>query len=242
MDKNELTDIFTSSFKSFIDNCIPLSKNDNIVYFMSKSNQMYGLDTSKQSLFEPNSSNKYKIINSCIDLYFNDDVKKSFETKTGVKFNDLTELLLKFNYREKNIGKKFFYSNKERKIFVWSLINHKWEIGDDDELVYLFTNSNIIKKSVDKLSDSNLISNKENKTTKNSLEDLGANFEDMEEVPKRFKDASIHYYNNKDKKIYSLNIISGSWYIPDETIQKQILVHVIKSQNSSTDKNLVTNL
>jgi hypothetical protein len=219
---NNIKKNFNDVFNRFINQSIPLKEEDNIIYFMSQTNQLYGLDIKNQSIFEPNSSNKYKIINSSIKVYFNDEVKKMLENKVNVKFDELEELILKFNYREKNIGKKFYYSEKERQIFVWSLVNNKWELGDND-LVYLFKNSDIIKEISN--------NNSNNIIVKKTLDELGGKIEDMEEITKRFKDNSIHYYNKKDNKIYSLNILTGSWYNPNDNIQKQIIKHYNANNN-----------
>ena len=88
---------------------------ENYIYFISESNQLYGFDTSKNILFEPSSVNKFNLVNSSMETYFTDDIKKMLEDKAKLKFNDLTELTLKINYREKYIGRKFFFSKAEQR-------------------------------------------------------------------------------------------------------------------------------
>ena len=212
----QLKKTFKEAIDKFIDTSIPLSVKDNFIYFITESNQLYGFDISKNILFEPTSVNKVNLINGSMEIYFTDDVKKSLEDKAKIKFSDLVELSLKTNYREKYIGRKFFFSNTEQRIFVWSLTSTKWERSDVDALRHIFANNEI-------LIDSSTIKKSEKAK---SLEDLGIEFNDLEEISLRFKDASIHYYHTKLNKVYSLNIALNLWYIPSDTVQKQLLAHV----------------
>lgn len=222
----DLKKMFKETIEKFIDDCIPLSSKDNLIYFISKSNQLYGFDINKNVLFEPNSINKFNLVKSCMEIYFNDDVKTLLENKAKIKFNNLTELSVKINYREKYIGRKFFFCKNSRKIYVWSMVSGKWEISDVDTLRHIFSNNEI-------LNDVSLIKKSEKAK---SLDDLGINFNDLEEITLRLKDTSIHYYHKKLNKIYSLNIAMGLWYVPSDTVQKQLLLH-IKTQNNENLEN-----
>lgn len=218
-------DKLKKTLNDFIDKCIPLmQEKDNHIYFISDSYQLYGFDIVKNALFEPSSVNKYNLIKSSMDFYFTDDTKNDFEEKTGIKFNELEELTLKINYRDKYIGRRFYYSKSNKRIYIWSLITRSWEKADVDSLRSIFTNNELfldyetIKKS--------------DKTK--SLEELGVEFEDLQEISMRFRDASIHYYHKKQNKIYSLSILNNCWYVPDDTVQKQILEFVNnESKNES---------
>jgi hypothetical protein len=215
----DIKQAFKDTVYSFLDNCVPLCQGtDKCIYFLSPVGQLYGFDTRKNAFFEPNSNSKYSLINNSIDLYFTDQIKKSLEDKVDVKFDDLLELTLRFNYKEKHIGKKFFYSEKHRVIYVWSMMTSKWETGEVDTLKHLFSNN-------DMLLDENKVY-KSNKMT--TFEDLGVDMDDLEEVSARFRDGSIHYLHTEQNKIYSLNYLKNFWYIPDEAVQKQILGYIAK--------------
>ena len=90
----------------FMDSCIPLGTIENYVHFISVSGQLYGFDTKKQVFFEPNSNKKFSLIDEYINVYFTDNMKQSLEERIGVKFDELVELKLRGNYKEKHIGKK----------------------------------------------------------------------------------------------------------------------------------------
>jgi len=226
VDLVQLKKQFKDTIYGFLDTCIPLGVKENYLYFLSPSSQLYGFDMKKNAFFEPNSSNKYVLINECIDIYFTDSIKKSLEEKTGVKFDELIELLLRFNYREKYIGKKFFFCPSQNTIYVWNMVTSKWEVGEIDKLKYLFSNNDILQDQT-----------KVYKSTKvTSFEDLGIEMEDLEEISERFKDNSIHYFHLKKHKIYSLNYLKNYWYIPEEEIQKKIMMFV----NTDTKKNKIS--
>jgi len=223
VDLVQLKKTFKETIYGFIDTCIPLRTEDDYLYFLSSSNQLYGFDTKKNCFFEPSSTNKYSLINECIDLYFNDIIKTSLEQKVNVKFDDLSELILRFNYKEKHIGKKFFYCRSNNAIYVWNMINSKWESGEVDKLRYLFSNNDILQDNT-----------KIYKSTRvTSFEDLDIEMDDLEEVSARFKDGSIHYLHKVQNKIYSLNFLKNYWYIPEEQIQKQILAYIKKTSDTS---------
>jgi len=118
-----------------------------------------------------------------------------------LKFHDLIELTLKMNYREKYIDKKFFYHKSDKKIYLWSMVNNKWEKSDVETLRHIFSNNDIF-------TDINLIKKSEKAK---SLDDLGIDFNDLEEISLRFRDASIHYFHQKLNRIYSLNIATNLW-------------------------------
>ena len=222
---------FKETLEKFIDSSIPLCSKENFIYFISESNQLYGFDTSKNILFEPSSVNKFNLINNSMETYFTDDVKKTLEEKTKIKFSDLVELSLKINYRERYIGRKFFFSKTEKRIYVWSMVSGKWEKSDIDALRHIFSNNEILN---------DYTTAKKSEKAK-SLDDLGIEFNDLEEISLRFRDASIHYFHKKLNKIYSLNIASGVWYVPTDSIQKQLLSHVKKNIDSKND-NIVEEL
>ncbi|AYV80652.1 MAG: hypothetical protein Harvfovirus4_16 [Harvfovirus sp.] len=217
---NKLKAMFKEHLEKFVDSCIPLSVKDNCIYFLSEGSQLYGFDYGKNILFEPSSVNKFNMVNISMETYFNDEVKKSLEERGKLKFDDLIELSLKINYREKYIGRKFFYLKSEKKIYVWSIVSGKWEKSDVDSLRYVFANNEIL---------SDLVSVKKSEKAK-SLDDLGIDFSDLEEVSHRFRDASIHHYHKKLHKIYSLSIPQNGWYVPSDAMQKQILALVATVQ------------
>lgn len=217
----QLKKTFKETLDKFVDTCIPLSSKENYIYFISESNQLYGFDVNKNVLFEPNSINKFNLVNNSMETYFTDDVKKLLEDKAKLKFNDLIELTIKINYREKYIGKKFFFHKLDNRIYIWSMVNGKWEKSDVDTLRHIFSNNDI-------LTDFTTIKRSEKVK---SLDDLGVDFNDLEEISLRFRDASIHYYHKKLNKIYSLNIALNHWYVPIDSIQKQLLSHVKKNSN-----------
>lgn len=218
IDLSELKKIYKDNVYGFLDACMPLSFKDNTLYFLSANGQLYGFDTKKTSFFEPNSTNKYTLINNCINNYFTDTIKKSLEEKAGVKFDELDELILRFNNREKHIGKKFFFCKSQNTIFIWNMVTSKWESADVDKMKHLFSNNEILHDQT-----------KVYKSTKvTSFEDLQIDMDDLEQITARFRDCSIHYLHKDQNKIYSLNYVKGFWYIPEESIQKQILAYVAK--------------
>lgn len=228
VDLVQLKKQFKDIIYGFLDTCIPLGIKDNYLYFLSASSQLYGFDIKKNAFFEPNSTKKYDLINECIDIYFTDAIKKSLEEKIAVKFEDLVELLLRFNYREKHIGKKFFFCSSQNTIFVWNMVTSKWEVGEVEKLKYLFSNNEILQDQT-----------KVYKSTKvTSFEDLGIDMDDLEEISQRFKDHSIHYYHTRKNKIYSLNYLKNYWYIPDEDLQKKIMAFVEKDKKLSKIDNI----
>lgn len=221
-----LKQTFRETLIKFVDNCIPLSSKENYIYFISESNQLYGFDTNKNILFEPSTVNKFNLINNSMETYFTDDVKKTLEEKAKLKFNDLIELSLKINYREKYIGRKFFFSKVEKRIYIWSMVSGKWEKSDIDTLRHIFSNNEIL---------TDLTTVKRSEKAR-SLDDLGIEFNDLEEISLRFRDASIHYYHIKLNKVYSLNIASNVWYVPTDNVQKQLLSHVKKNMDLKIDE------
>lgn len=220
---------FRESLDKFVDSCIPLQMKENCLYFLSDSSQLYGFDIAKNLLFEPSSVNKFNLINGSLETYFTDEVKRTLEEKAKLKFEDLVELIVKMNYREKHIGRKFYFQRSEKRIYVWSMVSTKWEKLDDvDSLRHIFSNNDI-------LTDQN---NVRKSTKAKSLDDLGIDYNDLEEISLRFKDASIHYYHRKSNRIYSLNIASNLWYVPVDSVQRQLLAHVKKrdSEGDGTGK------
>jgi len=223
-----LKKVFRDGFEKFIEGCIPLShkEKDNHIYFMSESNQLYGIDMNRNQLFEPASDNKFVLITQAMETYFNDDVKKSLEDKIKIKFTDLIELTVKKNFREKFMGKKFYFNKNEKKIYLWSLVSNKWEKSDVDSMRHLFSNNDV-------LTDQILVRKSERIK---SLDDLGISFDDLEEISLRYKkDASIHYYHKKSNKVYSLNQASNLWYIPTEDIHAKLIDHVNNEKTKLKD-------
>jgi hypothetical protein len=216
---NELKKTFKDTIYGFFDTCIPLGEKDNSLYFLSLSGQLYGFDKKNKSFFEPNSTNKYILINNCINIYFTKEIKKSLEETVGINFDDLVELILRATYKEKHIGKKFFYSREKNIIFVWNMVTTKWETAEIDKLKHFFSNNEILQDDTKVY--------KSSKVT--SFEDLEIDMDDLEEISARFRDSSIHYYHKDQNKIYSLNYIKNYWYIPEENLQKSILSYVAKN-------------
>lgn len=220
---SELKKSFKDNLDKFLDNCIPLSIKENSIYFLSETSQLYGFDYGKNILFEPSTINKYNLINTAMTSYFNDEVKKTLETKYNLKFDDLIEMNLKTNYREKYIGRKFFFSKNDKKIFIWSMVTTKWEKSDIDSIRYIFANNEI-------LTDPGMIKLSEKAK---SLDDLGIDFNDLEEIKRRLRDGCIHYYHRKTNKVYSLNIPINVWYGPNDLVQKE-LGHYGQTENTDT--------
>ncbi|AYV83995.1 MAG: hypothetical protein Hyperionvirus15_33 [Hyperionvirus sp.] len=212
----KLKQTFKEHIDKFVESCIPLTVKDSCIYFLSESSQLYGFDFGKNILFEPSSNNKFNMVGAVMETFFNEEVKKSLEERGKLRFDELVELSVKINYREKYIGRKFFWYKAEKKIYVWSMVTGKWEKSDVDSLRYVFANNEI-------LTDPGIVKKSEKAK---SLEDLGVDFADLDEIPHRFKDASLHYYHKKLGKVYSLNVPQNGWYVPGDAMQKQILVHV----------------
>lgn len=210
---------FKETMNTFLDACIPLGSIENYLHFMSTSGQLYGFDTKRNIIFEPNASNKYKLIDEYIDVYFTNDIKKSLEERIGLQFSDLVELLLRPNQKEKHIGKKFFYSKSHNQIYIWSMTTSKWEKSDVEQIKYYFKNSEVFETNAKPIRSMPVGSVE-------SFDDFGIEFEELQEINERFRDASIHYLHPKTNKIYSMNIIKNYWYIPEETVQRQILSRI----------------
>lgn len=225
----QLKKIFKTTMDKFVNSCIPLSSHENFIYFISESYQLHGFDQSKNVLFEPSSVNKLNLINDSMKTYFTDEIKKILEDSVKLKFGDLVELNLKINCREKYIGRKFFFHKNGKMIYIWSLVNGKWEKSDIDTLRHIFSNNEI-------LTDPSIIKKSEKAK---SLDELGIEFHDLEEIKLRFRDASIHYYHRKLNRIYSLNIASNIWYVPTDTIQKQLLSRVKEQNNDEKEDNVI---
>ena len=216
-----LNETFKTCLNKFFDGCIPLCSEGKFLYFLSSSNQIYGFDTDKSTLFEPNTTNKSNILDQSMKNQFTESDKTNFETLSKIKFNDLVELIVKPNYKEKYLGRKYFFAKPDT-VFIWTLVNKKWEKSDVDALRHIFKNSDIFIEYATKVSEK----------TK-SLEELGIEFNDLDEIGLRFKDASIHYYHSKLNKIYSLNMATNTWYTPSATTQKQLLEHVESKRSES---------
>jgi hypothetical protein len=221
-DMLNIKNLVTKSLTEYIESVTPLVTDDNMLYFLSKSNQLFGYDVNKSMLFEPNSSKKISLLSDSLDVYFNNTIKENFEVITGQSFDNLIELNLKIAHRDKFCGKKFFYSPIDKKIHIWSLLTNKWESDDILKYKYIFINSDIFT---------------EQDNIYKPFNDLGIKHEDLQEIPTRFKDMSIHYYHAEQNKIYSLNYVTGQWYVPIS--QKQILKYV---SNSKTCNKTLNNL
>ena len=218
----KLQNMFNTSMTDYINKCIPLSVKDNrFVYFLSPSDQFYGFDLDKKLIFEPSSTNKYKLVTECIDLYFTDDVKNACETTIGVKFETLTELVLRKTYQEKHIGKKFFFSQHRNCVYIWDMVTSQWKNGEPDKIKYMFSNGDVMQ--IENSQVKSYVSSKET-----TFSELGINIDDLEELDIRFKDGSIHYLHKLQNIIYSCNIFGNYWYVPGEAVQTKIISHIKK--------------
>jgi hypothetical protein len=216
-----LNETFKTCFSKFFNDCMPLCSEGKFVYFMSSSNQIYGFDIDKNILFEPNTTNKSNLLDQSIKIHFSESDVSNFESLSKLKFTDLVELIIKPNYKEKYLGRKYFFAKPDT-IFIWTLVSKKWEKSDVDALRHIFKNSEIFIEYTARVSEK----------TK-SLEELGIEYNDLEEIGLRFKDASIHYFHNKLNKIYSLNMATNNWYTPSANFQKQLLEHMESKKSES---------
>ena len=203
---------------SFISTCIILSDTDKSLHFMTLQGQIYGLDMERQMLFEPTSVNKFNILKNKITESFTDKHKLDLETEQNLQFDELISLEIKSNHREKHLGKLFFYSKQKSCVYAWSLTTGKWQCLDIDTVRSLFANNYVmlddapVKKSV----------------TAQTLDELGVNFDDLEEISLKFKDCTNHYYHPKLGKVFSLNMKTCTWSLQTNTgtIEKLLECHL----------------
>jgi hypothetical protein len=219
--QDEIRTAFRADMHRFVDDSMAIGmrteKGDTEYYFMSPTGQLYAYETKKRLFFEPTGTKKIEIMNDALKLFFTDDVKTACKEKSGVEFKQLVELKLRKSYQEKHIGRKFFYHEQRHVVLVWSLTGNKWEEGECDKLKYLFSNNDIITDKEERMVTPTKVS---------SFAEFGIDMDDLEELKVRYKDDSIHYHHSDQEKIYSLNIKTGVWYIPVDTVQARILQHI----------------
>jgi len=205
---------------NFIDKCIPLSIDDKFSYFVSETGEFYGYEVEKNILFEPNSTTKNKILKQCFEKQFDDSVKHQLETLAHLRFSDLIELNIKLNYKDKYLGRIFFYYKKTSMIYGWSLLTKTWEKKHSDEMRSIFSNTELFLDNMD----SNDNARKSEKAR--TLHDMGIDFNDLEEISIRLRDGSIHYYHPALNRIVSMNMFDSRWYSPSPNVQSMLLKHV----------------
>jgi hypothetical protein len=225
----QMKEIFYPTITTFVTESVPLSVDNEYLYFLTKSGQLYGFDNKRQLLFEPNDTKKFSLFESSFDLYFTEENKESLHKMAGVNFSDLNNLVLRKNYHEKYVGKKFYYSKAKNSVYVWDITTSKWEIGNTTKLRHLFSNNDIIQKDGESIGENVFVSSKGM-----SFADLKINESDLEEIDLRFKDGCVHYIHKVQNKIYSCNNFQNYWFIPSEAIQTQIMKHY-NEKNVKTD-------
>jgi stress-induced morphogen len=219
----ELKKQFTETMTDFIEKCIPLTISNKELYFLSSKNTLFGFDIKQQSFFEPNSTERFKIINQAITESFNQTHIHSFNTIYNHPFSELIELKIKQSGYNKYTGLKAFYSKERDIIYVWNFFENKWSTQDSKSNRQYFSNNEII---LNEITDTPIQQSKHKITYDyyETLEDLKINETDLVKIPNiRLGDASTHYKCDKLNCIVSFNFVNKYWYIYDKEIQKKIL-------------------
>lgn len=210
-DINLLKEKFTKTFSNFIENCHPLHINEKNMYFYTKNGQVFGYDIDKNDMYEPTYASKYKIIDEYIKSFYDILLVESFQSTANKKLDAMVPLEVRYAYKEKYCGRRFFYDKSRNCIYVWDLMTRKWETSDEvNKLRYMFSNSEIIEEE-----------NKNVKVVTNkSLSDFNVEYEDLVEIPVRLNDMSIHYFYPKKKTVYSC-YRGNSWktYNDDDSLK-----------------------
>jgi hypothetical protein len=219
----ELKKQFNEVMTDFLNNCVPLAISNKELYFLSSKNGLFGFDIKQQSFFEPNSSEKYKIINKAVNDSFNEIQIKSFETLYTHSFNELNELKIRQNGQNKYTGLKAFYSKERNLIYVWNFFDNKWSSQDSQINRQYFSNNEIIPNEINE----QVNEKPKHKPTYESyekLEDLNITMDDLIKLTNvKLNDGSTHYKCDKLNCIISYNFINKYWYIYDKQTQSNIL-------------------
>jgi hypothetical protein len=217
---DNLTESLKSSVAKFMDGCIPLANEQNDIYFMTKSKQVFCLDRDV-NLFEPNSSIQKSVLSKGLDLYFTENVKNELTEQEQVNFNELTELVVKQNNQSKHLGLRYYYCESTNKIYSWSIFTKKWSTHIKEDLDMLFSNAYVMEKQevVQNVSTTKSLLI----TTDMLLATFGITVNNLEEMPVRFRDGSIHYYHRKSGVVYTKSLFSNSWRVLPLDQQKQVL-------------------
>ena len=105
---------------------LPLYIDDKALYFLTESYQLWGYDLNKKGFMEPTGTTKHHVINSAIDIYFNDEEKNKFKEKFNFEFDDLVERKIRYSYIDRFLGNKYF--EVDGKLYMWTIFGRKWEI------------------------------------------------------------------------------------------------------------------
>jgi hypothetical protein len=217
--RKQFNDIMTG----FIEKCIPLTISNKELYFLSPKNTLFGFDVKQQSFFEPNSNEKFKIINQVVNDSFNQINVQSFNVLYNHLFSELVELKVRQNGQNKYIGLKAFYSRERDIIYVWNFFDNKWSTQDAKSNRQYFSNNEIIPNEIHE----SLNQQPKHKSTYEyyeTLEDLHITDNDLVKIPNiRLSDASTHYKCDKLNCVVSYNFVNKYWYIYDNETQKKIL-------------------
>ena len=222
----ELKKQFNDILSGFIGKCIPLTISSKELYFLSPKNMLFGFDIKQQSFFEPNSNEKFKIINQAVNDSFNQTNINSFNVLYNHSFSELVELKIRQNGQNKYTGLKAFYSKERNIIYVWNFFDNKWSTQDANSNRQYFSNNEIIPNELHETPVQQL-KHKPTYDYYETLEDLHITDNDLVKIPNiRLGDASTHYKCNKLNCIVSYNFVNKYWYIYDKDTQSQILLLV----------------
>ena len=201
----ELKKQFNETMTHFLGKCIPLTITNKELYFLSPKNTLFGFDVKQQSFFEPNSNEKFKIINQAVNDSFNQTNIQSFNTIYTHSFTELTELKIRQNGQNKYTGLKAFYSKERDIIYVWNFFDNKWSTQDAKNNRQYFSNNEIIPNEIHDTS----VQQSKHKPTYDyyeTLEDLHITENDLVKIPNiRLGDASTHYKCDKLNCFVSYN-------------------------------------
>ena len=216
----ELKKQFNGIMTEFIEKCTPLTISNKELYFLSPKNTLFGFDVKQKSFFEPNSNEKFKIINQTVNDSFNQTNIQSFNTIYNNSFSELTELKIRQNGQNKYTGLKAFYSKEKDIIYIWNFFDNKWSTQDAKNNRQYFSNNEIIPNETP-------VQQSKNKPTYEyyeTLEDLHITENDLVKLPYvRLGDASTHYKCDKLNCVVSFNFVNKYWYIYDKDTQQHIL-------------------
>jgi hypothetical protein len=218
----ELKKQFNETLSHFINNCVPLTISNKELFFMSPKNILIGFDIKQQLFFEPNSNEKFKIINQSVNDNFKENQINTFETQYCHLFNELIELKVRQNGHNKYIGIKPFYSKDKNIIYIWNFFDNKWSIQDAKINRQYFSNNEIIPNDIIEQP----IQQKKKSTYDfyETLDDLSITENDLVKIPNiKLGDMSTHYKCDKLNIIVSYNFVNKYWYVYDKETQLKIL-------------------
>jgi hypothetical protein len=208
----------------------PLKMTESEIFFMTSKGKVIAFDRIRENFFEPNLNVRYTLVDNMIGQYIDQTVKANLTEKFGTHFENLTELTVKANYKEKYFAKKFFYSKTNKRVYTFDFIKKVWLSDEQSILRQYFNNNDIIDDEDESASSKPKDSLGADKYR--SLEELDIHENELQELDIRFRDASVHYYHKKRNCIYSRSFAGNYWYIPPSNIQTQLLHYVDKLDES----------